>query len=212
MAITLRQSFVFILLLFIASSAFAKNSQDSLLTHLQRYSQLTGQFTQVISSEEGGHTQSSTGEFWIKKPGQFRWHYLTPYVQTIISNGEKLWIYDEDLEQLSIKRAADSINASPLAVIIGTTALNELFIINELPTQGGIEWLTLIPKAESSGFEYVDIGFKNGMLNRMTFQDSFGQTTQLLFSDITVHSPIDDEIFNFDIPNGTDVFDETVQQ
>lgn len=189
----------------------AKSGQDSLETHLQRYKYLSGQFTQIISSENSLHTQSSTGEFWIKKPKQFRWHYSTPYVQQIISNGEKLWVYDEDLEQATIKDASQSINSSPLAIILGSAELDKLFNITQLADSDDLQWLSLTPIEDSSGFEFINIGFNNGLLARMVLQDNFGQTTRLLFTNVSVHTPIANDMFEFNVPEGADVFDETVK-
>lgn len=198
--------------LLITGTSFAKSNEETLLAHLSQYKELTGQFTQIIKSDQSGHTQSSTGEFWIKKPNKFRWHYSTPYVQQIISNGDKLWVYDEDLEQVSIKSAAQSIQSSPLAVILGSVSLDELFIIKSLDKNDPLQWLKLTPKDESSGYDFINIGFKRGVLSRMALQDSFGQTTQLLFTGVTLHTPIADKIFEFKAPEGSDVFDETLAQ
>jgi len=194
---------------FLSTTAFAKNTQEDLQAYLQSYQQLAGRFTQVISSDQSARTQSSTGRFWIKKPGKFRWHYATPYIQKIISNGEKLWVYDEDLEQVTIKGAAQSIDSSPLAIILGSTSLDKLFTISQLADRDGLKWLKLAPKEESSGFEFIQIGFKKGVLSRMSFQDSFGQSTKLLFTDMSVNTVLADELFEFKAPEGADVFDET---
>ncbi len=201
-----------ILLLSFINVSFAKSGQDSLQSHLQNYQYLSGQFTQIISSEHSNHTQSSGGEFWIKKPNQFRWHYSTPYIQKIISNGEKLWVYDEDLEQVTIKNASESIDSSPLAIILGSTSLEQLFNISQLADKADLQWLKLTPKTDSSGFEYINVGFNNGLLSRMVLQDNFGQTTRLLFTGVSVYTPIDSEKFEFIAPEGTDIFDEAAAQ
>lgn len=198
-----------IILLSFSNISLAKDSKESLQVYLQNYMQLSGQFTQVISSDQSGQTQSSTGEFWVKKPNKFRWHYSTPYIQRIISNGEKLWVYDEDLEQVTIKGASTSIDSSPLAIILGSTALDKLFVITPLADNDGFQWLKLTPKTDSSGFDLINVGFKKGILSRMTLKDNFGQTTRLLFSNVSVHTPLADKFFEFQAPEGADVFDET---
>ncbi len=203
--------FTLLVLLFTVNS-HAKSNETSLQAQLKQHKQLSGQFTQIISGEQSSHTQSSTGEFWIKKPNKFRWHYSTPYVQKIISNGDKLWVYDEDLEQVTIKGAAESIQSSPLAVILGSVSLSELFMIEKVEQNDDLQWLKLIPKEDSSGFDFIQIGFRQGVLSRMLLKDSFGQTTQLLFTNVAVLTPIDDDIFQFQAPQGADVFDETVEQ
>lgn len=209
---TPRQFLCFLFLFSLAALSFASSSQDSLENHLQGYKNLSGQFTQIISSENSSHSQSSTGEFWIKKPNQFRWHYSTPYIQQIISNGESLWVYDEDLEQVSIKDASQSINSSPLAIILGSAKLDKLFNITQLGDNDDLQWLSLTPLEESSGFEFINVGFKNGLLTRMVLQDNFGQTTRLLFTDVSVQMPIANDKFEFIVPEGADVFDETAVQ
>lgn len=207
-----RQFLCFLFLFSLAAPSFASSSQDSLENHLQGYKNLSGQFTQIISSENSSHSQSSTGEFWIKKPNQFRWHYSTPYIQQIISNGESLWVYDEDLEQVSIKDASQSIDSSPLAIILGSAKLDKLFSITQLGDNDDLQWLSLTPLEESSGFEFINVGFKNGLLTRMVLQDNFGQTTRLLFTDVSVQMPIANDKFEFIVPEGADVFDETAVQ
>ncbi len=202
----------FLFLLSVAAPSFATSSQDSLENHLQGYKNLSGQFTQIISSENSSHSQSSTGEFWIKKPNQFRWHYSTPYIQQIISNGVSLWVYDEDLEQVTIKDASQSIDSSPLAIILGSAKLDKLFNITQLGDSDDLQWLSLTPLEETSGFEFINVGFKNGLLTRMVLQDNFGQTTRLLFTDVSVQIPIADNKFEFIVPEGADVFDETAEQ
>jgi outer membrane lipoprotein carrier protein len=201
-----------ILLLLICTTSNAKNGQESLESHLQKHKQLSGQFTQVISSDTSSHTQSSTGEFWVKKPNKFRWNYSTPYVQKIISNGNKIWIYDEDLEQVSIKDSNASIDASPLSIILGGSSVHQYFSIMEFTNKEDkedLQWLRLDPKTDSTGFEYISVGFKSGTLTRMNLKDNFGQTTQLLFTNLAIHTPIGDDTFEFQPPEGSDIFDES---
>ena len=204
---------IFLSLLFTPLLSGAANSQqDNLQQHLRNSSHLSGQFTQVVENSESFQIQSSTGEFWINKPNQFRWHYATPYVQKIISNGDKVWIYDEDLEQVSIKDASTAIQSSPLSIILGSTSIEQHFNVTGLTKKDALEWLKLTPKSDSSGFEFIHVGFDKGMLSRMELQDNFGQTTRLLFTNIDKTSMIDNSTFNFQVPEGSDVFDETIEQ
>lgn len=203
---------IILFLLVVTLSCFAGNSEESLQTQLNSNQQMSGRFTQVISSERSSKTQSSTGEFWLKKPSKFRWHYSTPYIQKIISNGEKIWVYDEDLEQVTVKKSTQSIDSTPLAIILGSASIDKHFNAATLELKDDLEWMRLTPKNESSGFDYIDIGFKNGLLSRMLLQDSFGQITRLQFTGVEVHADIDDDDFDFEIPEGTDIFEETVEQ
>ncbi|MDX2426681.1 MAG: outer membrane lipoprotein chaperone LolA [Cycloclasticus sp.] len=202
---------IILFLLAVTLSCFAENSDESLQTQLNSYEQMSGQFTQVISSERGAQTQSSTGEFWIKKPSKFRWHYSTPYIQKIISNGEKIWVYDEDLEQVTVKNSSQAIDSTPLAIILGSASIDKHFNTATLESEDDLDWMKLTPKNDSSGFDYIDIGLKNGLLSRMLLQDSFGQKTRLLFSHVEVSTAINDDNFDFEIPEGSDVFEETLE-
>ncbi|MEO1963555.1 MAG: outer membrane lipoprotein chaperone LolA [Cycloclasticus sp.] len=206
------QYFTLLLLISFATPSFSSDGLLILENHLQNYNKLSGQFTQIISSQTSNNTNSSTGEFWIKKPNKFRWHYSSPYIQEIISNGEKIWIYDEDLEQVSIKNSSQSVDSSPLAIILGSTSLGDSFEVSPIKNDDLLEWLKLTPKNDSSGFEFISIGFENGILARMIMADNFGQTTHLLFTDVAVHSNMDDTLFEFQTPDGADVFDETIEQ
>ena len=201
-----------ILMLFGMMQSFADSHETRLQRNLENYASLTGQFTQIISSEKSQHIQSSAGEFWIQKPNRFRWHYSTPYVQKIISNGEKLWIYDEDLEQVTIKEASESIESSPLAVIVGATSLDTAFDVTPVDGLDNLQWLRLIPNAEANSFEFIEVGFKNGLLSKMRLKDNFGQTTYLTFTDVMVDTSIDTNRFEFAVPEGADVFNEIVEQ
>ena len=113
---------------------------------------------------------------------------------------------------MTIKGASQSIGSSPLAIILGSTELSKLFNITQLDDGDNLQWLKLIPKDDSSGFEFINVGFKSGLLTKMVLQDNFGQTTRLLFTDVSIYTPIGSEVFEFKIPEGADVFDETVEQ
>jgi outer membrane lipoprotein carrier protein len=202
----------FLLLITLVTPCFSSNGLIVLENHLQNYNRLSGQFTQIISSETSNNIDTSTGQFWIKKPNKFRWHYSSPYIQEIISNGEKIWVYDEDLEQVTVKNSSQSLDSSPLAIILGSASLGDSFDVTPVKNNDLLEWLKLTPKNDSSGFEYISIGFENGILARIIMKDNFGQTTRLLFTDVAIHSNMDDAQFEFQTPEGADVFDETVQQ
>ena len=189
----------------------AKGSEESFQIYLQNYKQVNGQFTQIISSGQSSNTQFSSGGFWIKKPNKFRWHYSTPYVQQIISNGEKLWVYDEDLEQVTIKDASQSIDSSPLSIILGSTSLDKIFDIVQSVDSDDMQWLKLTAKTDSSNFEFINIGFRSGLISQMILQDNFGQTTRLLFTGVSLYTPVDDEFFKFNVPEEVDVFEEFIQ-
>ena len=198
-------------LLISLNAATAADSIQNLQSHLQAYQQLSGQFQQRVSSDNNADVHQSSGHFWIKKPNKFRWQYVMPYAQEITSNGLRVWVYDEDLEQVTIKPSSTAIASSPLAIILGSSSLEDYFTVSEVKKEDGLQWLSLIPINGDTGFESVQVGFENSVLAKMLMQDNFGQTTQLDFSQVTIHSNLDDAMFEFKQLEGVDVFDETDQ-
>ncbi len=207
----MRQYFILWVSLCLLTSlnALAADSIHNLQSHLQTYQQLSGQFKQRVSSGNNADVHQSNGHFWIKKPNKFRWQYVMPYAQEITSNGLRVWVYDEDLEQVTIKPSSAAIASSPLAIILGSSSLEDYFKVSEVKKADGLQWLLLIPLNDEAGFESVQVGFENSVLAKMLMQDNFGQTTQLDFSQVTIHSNLDDAMFEFKRPEGVDVFDET---
>jgi len=187
-------------------------SEENTITEFEHFladnQRITGEFQQTISSETGELIQSASGEFWVQQPNKFRWDYNKPYVQKIISNGSKVWIYDEDLEQLTIKKVSSAEGTSPLAIFDASKPLNESFIVEQLSTFNGISWIQLIPKAETSSFESIDIGLSEKQLKYMNMYDHFGQTTKLIFNELTAPESINQSVFEFSAPEGVDVFEE----
>lgn len=169
-------------------------------THMQ------GEFTQLVISEGGQKTKPSVGQFWIDKPGKFRWNYVTPYVQEIVSDGESIWFYDPDLEQVTVKPAQTDDFVSPLSVISGDQPLDEVFMVQEKGRIDAIDWLELYPITDQSNYQSIHIGITDGKLVRMVLNDQFGQSTRLLLSGVDTRSPIDPEQFVFKAPPGVDVF------
>lgn len=169
---------------------------------------MQGEFTQTIVSEKGIVSQSSSGQFWLKQPGKFRWDYQQPYVQKIISNGVKVWIYDEDLEQVTIKKIDSTQNSSPLSIFAGDAELTNSFRVSAMPTESDLAWVKLQPKGEALSFESIDIGFKGKKLQRMTMYDQFGQTTHIVFAGLVKTNKTANAMFEFTPPKGVDVFEE----
>lgn len=195
-------------LLFFSGLATSSTGEATLHTFLSNLSQMRGEFTQIIVSEQGKNIRSATGTFDVKKPGMFNWRYKEPYEQQIVSNGQKIWIYDVDLEQVSIRKISESLNSSPLSIFVSDTPVENIFVIESMGIKEDANWIRLTPKVADSSFEFIDIGFHGNTLSKMVLQDNFGQTTRLLFTNITVNSPIDSIFFEFKAPDGADVFEE----
>jgi len=199
-----------LLLLLCPTIIWADSANEKLQQYLNGFSNIQGEFTQHVISEDGQaeHKSLTSGLFWIQKPGKFRWQYLKPFEQDIISNGKKIWVYDKDLEQVTIRKISQAIDASPLSIFVGERAIDEVFIVENNDVKDGVDWLKLTPKLESTSFEYIEVGFKRGILNNMNLYDNFGQITQLVFFNVMNDQQLSPSVFEFDPPPGIDVFEE----
>lgn len=169
---------------------------------------LTADFKQVSLNEAGTPTQTSYGEFFLQRPGKFRWNYQKPYLQQIIALSGKVWFYDQDLEQVTIKKLDESVGSTPALLLSGDISLEDNYTVDEQGNDDGITWLRLIPKNDQSSFKYLLIGLANGQLSGMELNDNFGQLTRIYFSNLKPNTPIKPDLFEFKAPAGVDVFSE----
>ncbi|RJX32824.1 MAG: outer membrane lipoprotein chaperone LolA [Oxalobacter sp.] len=166
-----------------------------------------GEFTQhrVIKVEEETRTaRPSSGTFVFSRPGKFVWTYQKPYYQIIQADGVKLYLYDKDLNQVTIKKLGTALGSNPAAILFGSADIDKHFTLKEAGTKDGLEWLEVIPKSDTS-FEKIKIGLQQGMLASMELHDSFGQVSILSFKRIEKNPAIKPGFFKFVIPKGADV-------
>ena len=169
---------------------------------------LTADFKQISFDEQGSPTQTSFGLFYLQRPGKFRWDYQKPYIQEIVSNAGKVWFFDADLEQVTIKKLDQSLGSTPALLLTGEVSLEENFTLEKQGTDADMVWIKLLPKNEESGFNYILIGLEKGRLAGMELSDSFGQLTRIYFSEVKTNINIDPDVFEFTVPEGADVFEE----
>jgi outer membrane lipoprotein carrier protein len=167
---------------------------------------LSADFKQVSLDKNGDPKQTSIGKFYLSRPGKFRWNYQKPFLQEIVSNGGKVWFYDADLEQVTVKKLDDSLGSTPALLLTGQVNLDEKFKLEEQGRGDGLNWIKLAPKDEESGFKYIFIGLEKGQLVGMELSDNFGQLTRIYFSNIQINPALNDSLFNFVAPKGVDVF------
>jgi outer membrane lipoprotein carrier protein len=168
-----------------------------------------GEFTQrqVKSTEAGTKTSTpSTGTFVFARPGKFIWNYQKPYDQVLQADGDQLFIYDKDLNQVTVKKLGDALGSSPAAILFGSNDLEKNFTLSEAGTKEGVEWLKAIPKAKDTSFEQITIGLRNGLPEAMELKDTFGQTSVLSFRKIEKNPALNAASFKFVMPKGADVF------
>ncbi|MDR2189266.1 MAG: outer membrane lipoprotein chaperone LolA [Azonexus sp.] len=167
---------------------------------------LQAEFAQTVIAKD--RSQQSSGAVSIARPGKLRWQIEQPYPQLIISNGEKIWIYDSELQQVTVRQASQAIGASPAALLAGSNDLEANFTLSEAGESGGLLWVKAVPKTDDSGFEAVRLGFAGDDLAAMELQDSFGQTTRIHFSRLKRNPSLPPGLFQFTPPAGVDVVGE----
>jgi outer membrane lipoprotein carrier protein len=148
---------------------------------------------------------TSSGTFVFARPGKFIWSYEKPYQQVLQADGDKLFVYDKDLNQVTVRTLGGALGASPAAILFGSNDLEKNFTLHDAGVKGGIDWLELIPKAKDTQFQRVGIGFKDGNLQAMELHDVFGNVTLLTFSNIQKNPSLPANAFRFTVPKGADV-------
>lgn len=204
-----KKFFVFLFLLISNIHVSAVERVDPLKAFLNNFETLQSDFTQTLLNEDGEALEKTSGTLYLQQPGKFHWSYQEPYVQKIISNGEVLWIYDEDLEQLTIREIdSETIEKTPAAIILGNSNLEKHFVQVYLGDIEGFEWIELTPRDLEAQYENIRIGFDNRRLGMMIIADNLGQTTRIDFEGASKNDGLSSELFNFEIPENVDVIDE----
>ncbi|MRW92895.1 outer membrane lipoprotein chaperone LolA [Duganella sp. FT80W] len=169
-----------------------------------------GEFVQTQVKNANGEApkagKNSSGTFVFARPGKFIWTYTKPYDQVLQADGEQLFIYDKDLNQVTVKKLGDALGSSPAAILFGSNDLEKSFTLSEGGSRDGLEWLKAVPKAKDSSFEQIAIGLRNGVPEAMELKDSFGQTSVLKFSKLEKNPALNATSFKFVMPKGADVF------
>ena len=165
-------------------------------------------FTQTVTDRNGRVSQQASGKMAFARPGKFRWDYSAPYEQVIVSDGAKLWLYDKDLEQVSVKPLADAIAGTPAALLAGDNAIEKYFTLKDAPDADGLEWLEATPKNRDTTFERIRMGFRGDALVQMDLFDFFGQRTTLKLARLVRNPAIPAARFAFTPPKGADVIGE----
>lgn len=170
-------------------------------------------FDQVVTDNNGRKIQEVKGNMQLHRPGKFRWDYEKPFVQQIIGDGTKVWLYDPELNQVTVRGLDKAMGSSPAALLAGGNEIEKGFALKNLISVNGLDWIKATPKDKDSGFEYVSLGFltsgtNKGMLNEIVLNDSFGNKTSIKFSQWERNGLIDPTKFKFVPPAGTDVVGE----
>jgi outer membrane lipoprotein carrier protein len=167
----------------------------------------SAQFTQTVSSPDGKKKKMSSGSFEFLRPNRFRFVYAKPFEQTIIADGDKVWIYDADLNQVSSRKFSSALGATPAALLAGGS-LDTDFDLSDLPPRDGLDWAEAKPKAKDGAFQSVRVGFRGKDLAALEIIDSFGQKSLLTFSAFAPNVSVPAATFHFTPPAGADVIEQ----
>jgi outer membrane lipoprotein carrier protein len=165
-------------------------------------------FEQRVQDRAGKLVQESKGSFVFLRPGRFRWEYAKPVDQLIVGDGQRVWIYDRDLNQVTVRRIGSALGSTPAALLAGSSDVEKSFDLKEAGEQGGLEWLEATPKEKDAGFERIRMGFGVAGVQAMELTDHFGQTTLLRFAGLERNPKVSPADFRFEPPAGADVLGE----
>jgi len=202
---------IVLLLAIISHNAFAEAKKASTgEVYLEKFladtQTLEANFKQTLRTHDGEVLQQTDGKFYLNRPGKFRWNYQSPYEQIIVSDGARVWIYDVELQQVTVQKQAAGLPASPMALLEDSSKLHQSFNVSPLDEREGVYRLKLESKTKESDFAEIIVGLDAKGLRFMQLHDQFEQVTDIIFSDIVTNTKLSKEIFEFIPPEGVDVF------
>jgi outer membrane lipoprotein carrier protein len=196
---------VLALIVFLACTAAGAASVETLKSFLQETTSGKARFAQLVFDKNMKQLQQATGSMQFVRPGRFRWQYDKPYEQTIVGDGTRLWVYDKDLNQVTVKKLDKALGGSPAALLAGSNEIEKVYDLQNLGEQEGLEWLEAVPKSKDTSFERIRLGFGKAGLEAMELRDQFAQTTVIKFANVERNAKIAPEVFRFTPPKGADV-------
>ena len=194
-----------ILILTLSSAVNAKTIKE----YLGHVKTLSAKFEQFVFNDSTDKPDKTFGHIYVASPDKFRLEYDKPYKQVYVADGKRLWSYDEDLEQVTIKKQQDMLTNSPAIVLSDPTNISTAYVVKAQGIKNGIDWFYLTPRSADSGFDHVRLGFAGSNLYSMELYDSFGQKTELQFTELQYNIKFSADKFHFIPPKGVDVIGDT---
>lgn len=180
---------------------------DALREFVRQTRSGSADFTQVVTPADGTRAKTSSGRFEFARPDRFRFDYVKPYPQVIVSDGRTLWMHDPDLNQVTVRRVDKALGATPAALLAGEDLARD-FTLAAQPDRDGMAWVRATPKAADSGFQWMAVGFKGNDLAAVEILDRFGQRTLLTLQGLQANPALPAERFRFVPPPGADVLEQ----
>ena len=195
----------------IPSAAQAGPARERLDAFAKGLDALSGSFEQTVTDANGNEQDRSTGTVALQAPRQFRWEYADPFPQLIVADGSNVWVWDKDLDQVTVRGQALEESQSPLTVLTDLSLLEREYAVAEQPDADGLAWLRLTPKADEAPFQHCDLGLSGDGLARMVLTDHLGQVNEIRFLDWQRNPNLAPDLFRFAPPEGVDVVGEPVK-
>ena len=186
----------------------AAASIEALKGMLEQTTTARARFAQMVLDKNMKMLQQATGTMQFERPGKFRWEYDKPYEQVIVSDGNRVWLYDKDLNQVTVRKYDRALGSSPAALLAGSNEIEKSYRFTGLGSQDGLDWLEAAPRTQDTAFEKIKLGFGKSGLEAMELRDQFGQITVIKFSTLERNAKLAPEAFRFVPPKGADVISE----
>jgi outer membrane lipoprotein carrier protein len=197
-----------LLLVVLLPAAVSASSIDELKVLLSQTTTARAQFAQIVLDSNMKRLQQATGSMQFSRPGKFRWEYDRPHEQLIVGDGSRVWLYDKELNQVTVRRMDRALGSSPAAILAGSNNIEKDYTLSALGSRDGLEWLQAVPRAQDTAFESMRLGFGKAGLEAMELRDQFGQITVIKFSTMERNIKLPGESFRFTPPKGADVISE----
>ena len=188
-----------------ADSASADAAALATVEHaLAALDSVRAEFVQDLLDKDGKTAEHAVGVLYLKKPGRFRWDYSEPK-QLIVSDGTRLWLYDPELEQATVRKVKDTLSQTPAMLLSGEAKVSDGYVVSAAGSAGGLDWVRLVPRKAEADFRELKLGFAAGTLKRMEFADKLNQLTRVELTHIERNAHLADSLFQFVAPPGVDV-------
>jgi chaperone LolA len=196
-----------LILLGFAQSAHAASAEAELQRFIDGVLSFEAAFSQVQTDESGELISNQSGHFWLSRPGRFRWSYEKPYEQQMICDGQKIWLYDPDLRQVTVRPAGEALAGTPAELLTQKAQLSSSYTLEDRGTDKGARLIKLVPKSQDSDFRSIELWLVEGAPQRLRFLDQLGGKTDVQFRDTRVNAVIDNSRFSFVPPRGVEVIE-----
>jgi len=188
--------------------AHAQDASTRLRSFIEGTQSAQARFTQTVLDRKGRRVQEAIGIMQFLRPGRFRWEYEKPYSQLLVGDGQRIWIWDRDLNQVTVRRLDRAITGTPAALLAGSNEIEKAFTVTAQPGPDGLDWIEAVPKGSESSFASVRLGFAQDVLAAMELNDALGSRTMIRFEDLQRNPKLSLQLFRFTPPKGADVLED----